>query len=233
MLQKYLTELKKIKMLSPEEERELWIREEEGDEAAHQKLTSSYQPLVFKTAVQFHMPEEITLELIQEGTVGLLEAAESYDYTKGVAFSLYAVHRIRGRMCDFMNREFSRDELSLDRETAEGWSLAEFIPGMQLLPEEVAERHAVSDRVSQAIDRLPQKEKQVLQGIFLENKTPSVLAADIKVTPGTSIALKNRECAEYGGCCPGLCGILKSRRPLHSLCFYVVDKIIRKEVLSG
>ena len=170
-------------MLSPEEERELWIREEEGDEAAHQKLTSSYQPLVFKTAVQFHMPEEITLELIQEGTVGLLEAAESYDYTKGVAFSLYAVHRIRGRMCDFMNREFSRDELSLDRETAEGWSLAEFIPGLQLLPEEVVERHAVSDRVSQAIDRLPQKEKQVLQGIFLENKTPSVLAADIKVTP--------------------------------------------------
>ena len=184
MLQKYLTELKKIKMLSPEEERELWIREEEGDEAAHQKLTSSYQPLVFKTAVQFHMPEEITLELIQEGMVGLLEAVESYDYTKGVAFSLYAVHRIRGRMCDFMNREFSRDELSLDREIAEGWSLAEFIPGLQLLPEEVAERHAVSSRVSQAIDRLPQKEKQVLQGIFLENKTPSVLAADIKVTPG-------------------------------------------------
>ena len=171
-------------MLSPEEERELWIREEEGDEAAHQKLTSSYQPLVFKTAVQFHMPEEITLELIQEGMVGLLEAVESYDYTKGVAFSLYAVHRIRGRMCDFMNREFSRDELSLDRETAEGWSLAEFIPGLQLLPEEMVERHAVSDRVSQAIDRLPQKEKQVLQGIFLENKTPSVLAADIKVTPG-------------------------------------------------
>ena len=174
MLQQYLTELKKIKMLSPEEERELWIREEEGDEEAHQKLISSYQPLVFKTAVQFHMPEEITLELIQEGTVGLLEAAESYDYTKGVAFSLYAVHRIRGRMCDFMNREFSRDELSLDRETAEG----------QLLPEEVAERHAVSSRVSQAIERLPQKEKQVLQGIFLENKTPSVLAADIQVTPG-------------------------------------------------
>ena len=184
MLQQYLEELKKIKILSPEEEKDLWIREAEGSETAHQKLISSYQPLVFKTAVQFHMPEEITLELIQEGTVGLLEAAESYDYKKGIAFSLYAVHRIRGRMCDFMNREFSREEVSLDRKTAEGWSLAEFIPGMQLLPEEVAERHAVSSRVSQAIDRLPQKEKQVLQGIFLENKTPSVLAADIKVTPG-------------------------------------------------
>jgi len=183
VLRKYLEELKKIKLLSPEEEKELWIREAEGSEAAHQKLIGSYQPLVFKTAVQFHMPEEIVLELIQEGMVGLLEAAEGYDHTKGVAFSLYAVHRIRGRMCDFLDREFSRDELSLDRENAEGWCLAEVLPSSQLLPEEVAERHAVSDRVSRAVDRLPQKEKQVLQGIFLENKTPSVLAADIRVTP--------------------------------------------------
>ena len=184
MLQKYLEELKKIKLLSPAEEKELWTREAAGSEAAHQELISSYQPLVFKTAVQFHMPEEITLELIQEGTVGLLEAAESFDHTKGVAFSLYAVHRIRGRMCDFLSREFSREELSLDRKAAEGWCLAELLPGMQLLPEEVAERRAVSDRVCRAMDRLPQKEKQVLQGIFLENKTPSVLAADIRVTPG-------------------------------------------------
>ena len=182
MLQKYLEELKKIKLLSPEEEKELWIREAEGSEAAHQQLISAYQPLVFKTAAQFHMPEEVTLELIQEGTVGLLEASESYDHTRGVAFSLYAVHRIRGRMCDFLDREFSRDELSLDKEIAEGWCLAEFLCGPQLLPEEVAERHAVSDRVSRAVDRLPQKEKQVLQGIFLENRTPSDLAADIHVT---------------------------------------------------
>ena len=183
MLRKYLEELKKIKLLSPEEEKELWIREAEGSEAAHQKLMGSYQPLVFKTAMQFHMPEEIVLELIQEGMVGLLEAAESYDHTKGVAFSLYAFHRIRGRMCDFLDREFSRDELSLDRENAEGWCLAEVLPSSQLLPEEVAERHAVSDRVSWAVNRLPQKEKQVLQGIFLENRTPSDLAAAIHVTP--------------------------------------------------
>ena len=183
MLQKYLEELKKIKLLSPEEEKALWSQEAEGSETAHQQLIRSYQPLVFKIAAQFHMPEEITLELIQEGTVGLLEASESYDYTKGVAFSLYAVHRIRGRMCDFLDREFSHSELSLDRETAAGLSLTVLLPDSQLLPEEVAERHAVSDRVSGAVNRLPQKEKQVLQGLFLENRTPSDLAADIHVTP--------------------------------------------------
>ncbi len=192
MLQKYLEELKKIKLLSPEEEKELWIREAEGCEAAHQKLVCSYQPLVFKTAVRFHMPEDITLELIQEGTVGLLEAAENYDHSKGVAFSLYAIHRIRGRMCDFLNREFSHEELSLDRETAEGWRLTEVLSSPQLLPEEVAERHAVSDRISRAVERLPQKERQVLEGIFLENKTPFDLAADIHVTPNHVYRLEKK-----------------------------------------
>ena len=48
MLQKYLEELKKVDLLSPEEEKELWIREAEGDEAAHRKLVSSYQPRCLK-----------------------------------------------------------------------------------------------------------------------------------------------------------------------------------------
>lgn len=184
MLQQYLEELKKVKLLSPEEEKMLWIREAEGDGAAHQKLVSAYQPLVFKTAIQFRMPEEITMELIQEGMVGLLEASETYDHTRGVAFSLFAVHRIRGRMCDFLNREFAHDVLSLDKEHGESWRLSEIISGFQLLPEEAAERKAVTDQVSRAVERLPQKEKQVLQGIFLDNKTPSALAEDIHVTPG-------------------------------------------------
>ena len=184
MLQQYLEELKKVKLLSPEEEKSLWIREAQGDGAAHQKLVSAYQPLVFKTAIQFRMPEEITMELIQEGMVGLLEASESYDHTRGVAFSLFAVHRIRGRMCDFLNREFANDVLSLDKEQGENWRLSEIITGFQLLPEEAVERKAVSDQVSRAVERLPQKEKQVLQGIFLDNKTPAALAEDIHVTPG-------------------------------------------------
>ena len=182
MLRKYLAELNKIEVLSLEEERQLWKQEKEGDEDAHQKLIYAYQPLVFKTAMQFHMSEDILMELIQEGTVGLLEASETYDYTKGVAFSLFAVHRIRGRMCDFLKREFSSNCISLDRENEDGWSLAELVPSQQPRPDEVAERHAVTDRVTRAVNRLPVKEKKVLEGIFLENKTPAVLAEDIHVT---------------------------------------------------
>ena len=46
------------------------------------------------------------MDLIQEGTVGLIEAVERYDPDKNVAFSLYAVHRIRGRILNYLNKEY-------------------------------------------------------------------------------------------------------------------------------
>ena len=53
------------------------------------------------------------MELIQEGMVGLLEAAESYDYKRQVAFSLFASYRIRGSMVDYLRH--STDKGMLDR----------------------------------------------------------------------------------------------------------------------
>lgn len=50
MLQGYLEELRKTSLLEPEEELELWRRDAAGDEAAHQRLMTAYQPLVFKIA---------------------------------------------------------------------------------------------------------------------------------------------------------------------------------------
>ncbi|MEE3380638.1 MAG: sigma-70 family RNA polymerase sigma factor [Succiniclasticum sp.] len=182
MLPAYLAELKKVKLLAPEEERALWEAEKAGDGEAHQKLMASYQPLVFKIAVSFRLTEEVTMELIQEGMVGLLEAAESYDYTRGVAFSLFAMHRIRGRMCDFLTREHANEFLSLDWESENGSTLADFLPSQQPVPEEIAERHAVSARVCGAVERLPGKEREVLRGLFLDNRSPADLADSIHVS---------------------------------------------------
>lgn len=184
MLKQYLEELKKIPLLSRAEEQLLWQEAAAGSSAAHQKLISSYQPLVFKLAMSFHLPEAQSLELIQEGTVGLLEAAETYDYRRGVAFSLFASHRIRGRMCDFLSKEHASRLLSLDCENESGFTLAEFLPSHSLGPVELAERHVVAEKVAGAVDRLPKREKEVLQGLFWDNKTVPDMADSINVTPG-------------------------------------------------
>lgn len=185
MFSNYLEELKRIKLLTPTEEKQLWQNLSNGDAAAHHKLMESYQPLVFKVAMSFHLQEQQIRELIQEGTVGLLEAAEHYDYTKGVAFSLYASHRIRGRMLDFLAKERGKSALSLDSETSQGSgvSWAEFLVSSEITPAESAERHFLSGKVMEAMDRLSVNEQKVLAGIYLEDKTAGDLAMDINVTP--------------------------------------------------
>lgn len=184
MLREYLEELKKIPMLSRQEERQLWERDARHDAAAHQQLIISYQPLVFKIAMGFRLPEGQSMELIQEGTLGLLEAAEKFDYQKGVAFSLYAAHRIKGRMCDFLGGEVRFNQLSLDKENEAGATLAEKIPFEGVSPAEMLERRELSEEVSSAVARLPLKEKMVLEGIFLENRSIAEMAELIHVSTG-------------------------------------------------
>lgn len=184
MLQSYLEELRKTPLLAPEEEHALWERAASGDEAAHQRLMSAYQPLVFKIATSFRLAEAETLELIQEGMVGLLEAGETYDYTRQVAFSLFATYRIRGSMVDYLRRCSEKGVLYLDSEITQGFTLSDALPSLAASPTELAEQKLLQEKVAQAMDRLPPKEQQVLQGMYLEDKTAQSVADAINVSLG-------------------------------------------------
>ncbi len=184
MLQAYLEELRRTQLLQPEEEAALWELAARGDEQAHRKLMSAYQPLVFKVAISFSLPEAETMELIQEGMVGLLEAAETYDYRRGVAFSLFASYRIRGCMLDYLKRSAGTGLLYLDGATPAGGTLADTLASVQASPVEVAERHLLHEKVTQALERLPQKEKLVLTGMYLEDKTAQAVAGALDVSLG-------------------------------------------------
>ena len=194
MLSKYLEELRKVKLLSREEEISLWEKSGNGDDDAHNLLMRSYQPLVFKTALSFQLSKEQKLELIQEGTVGLLEAAEHFDYTKGVAFSIFALHRIKGRMIDHLNSEYGSNTLSLDSEAVAGsgvyWS--DMLVSAEVSPSEQAERAFLSGKVLAAMERLPDKEQQVLSALYLEDKRPIDIAAAINVTTGHVYRLQKK-----------------------------------------
>ena len=148
MLQSYLEELRKTPLLEPDEERALWERVAGGDLEAHQCLMTAYQPLVFKLATSFRLGEAETLELIQEGMVGLLEAAENYDYTRQVAFSLFASYRIRGSMVDFLRKSSGQGLLYLDSEISQGFTLSDALPSLAATPTEVTERNLLRERWS-------------------------------------------------------------------------------------
>lgn len=192
MLQSYLEELRKTPLLEPEEEAGLWEKAKQGDLEAHNRLMVSYQPLVFKHAVSFHLPEAETMELIQEGMVGLLEAAEKYDHRRGVAFSLFASYRIKGSMVDFLQHNGENSTIYLESETPQGFTLAEVLVSDAISPTEAAEKQLLQDKVAQAMERLPVKEQQVLTSIFLEDKPAKVVADTINTSLGQVYRLQKQ-----------------------------------------
>lgn len=184
MLQAYIEELRRTELLEPEVEQELWRRAAEGDSEAHTELMTAYQPLVFKAAMSFKLSEGETMELIQEGMVGLLEAAERYDYTRGVAFSLFASYRIKGAMLNFLKEQSSAGLVSLDMVLPTGRALKDTLVCDTAGPVELMERQLLEERVSQAVHRLPEKEQQVLQGLYVDEISPQSVAEEIDVSLG-------------------------------------------------
>ncbi len=164
----YIRELNTIETLAPEREAALWRAfKEERDEAARREIIQSYQPLVFKNALPYRTLDSI-MDLIQEGTVGLIEAVESYDHRRGVAFSLFAIHRIRGRMMDFLRTEGNSALACIDGGLDdEGLSMKDRLVDTSASVPEQAEVHELSARVREALSRLPQKERMVLEQVFL------------------------------------------------------------------
>lgn len=94
-LQAYFNQIKKIPLLSFEEEQELSKQIQKGNELAKQKLIEANLRLVVKIAKAYMTGSVQLLDLIQEGNLGLIKAAEKYDYRKNVRFSTYAAWWIK------------------------------------------------------------------------------------------------------------------------------------------
>src|SRR5450432_1356913 len=94
-LQLFLKEIGKLRLLTAQEEVDLAKRIWRGDMDAKQKMVESNLRLVVSIAKDYRNQGLPFLDLIQEGTIGLVRAAEKFDYRKGFKFSTYATWWIR------------------------------------------------------------------------------------------------------------------------------------------
>jgi RNA polymerase sigma factor for flagellar operon FliA len=114
------------------EQRELWARYRDGDDAARERLTLNYAPLVRVAAgrLRSRLPPHVEeAELVSFGLSGLLAAIEHFEPERGARFESFAMHRIRGAMLDALRsldwvprqvrrnaREMERAEVALRAE---------------------------------------------------------------------------------------------------------------------
>ncbi|KRL13115.1 RNA polymerase sigma factor RpoD [Schleiferilactobacillus perolens] len=91
----YLKEIGRVPLLTADEEVELALKIEQGDEEAKQRLAEANLRLVVSIAKRYVGRGMQFLDLIQEGNMGLMKAVEKFDYKKGFKFSTYATWWIR------------------------------------------------------------------------------------------------------------------------------------------
>lgn len=94
-LEKYLQEIAKVEMVNAEDEVKLAIRIRQGDQKALERLTKANLRFVVSVAKQYQNQGLSLPDLINEGNVGLIKAAQRFDETRGFKFISYAVWWIR------------------------------------------------------------------------------------------------------------------------------------------
>lgn len=180
MLSEYVSSLSHVRKLTWEEEMALWKRyKEDEDIEARQEIIEHYQLLVFKEAIKYPLQETVVLDLIQEGMVGLMEAAEKFNPDNGVAFSLYALHRVRGRMIDFLRQ--NRQEVLVDmQDEIQAQLYLQSATGDTAF--ESADFDSLNHAVSSAFSRLPGREQDVLRNVYYKEKTAAETADAMDVS---------------------------------------------------
>jgi len=118
LLETYYKQIKNFPLLTFEEELELSKKIIEGDKDALHKLVNSNLRLVVKIAGLYGKYNVSLLDIIQEGNIGLIHAAEKYDYRKNVRFCTYASWWIRQFISRFLSNKRRMVRLPTRKEEA-------------------------------------------------------------------------------------------------------------------
>ena len=199
MLNDYIASVDKIELLTAEEEQKLWQAYEESENMqARMTIIEHYQPLVLKEANVYKSTKVDMMDCIQEGTIGLIEAVERYDSTKGVAFSLYAVHRIRGRILDYLRKE-GKEGVILQEETEDGETWWEQLPAEGPSTEIVCEERMYGDMVTLAMKQLPLAEQHVVEEVYYKDHSVASIADTLECSHSYIHRLRRKGLARLKG----------------------------------
>jgi RNA polymerase primary sigma factor len=114
----YLQELRESIPLSADEEYELAVKSSEGDEQAREKLIQHNLRFVVSVAKRYQIKGVRLEDLINEGNIGLIESAKTFDPSRGFKFISYAVWKIRQKMQTYIQEHSSTIRVPVNKGSA-------------------------------------------------------------------------------------------------------------------
>lgn len=188
-LDKYLQEIGKVELISPEEEVNLARRIRTGDHDALKKLINANLRFVVSVAKQYQNQGMSLPDLINEGNLGLMKAAQRFDETRGFKFISYAVWWIRQSILQGLaeqarivrlpvnkigsinriNRAFAKLEQEYEREP----SAQEIAEILEMVPEEVKDALKTNGRTLSMDAPISNEEDNTMYDVLQSNETPS------------------------------------------------------------
>ena len=194
-LEKYLQEIGKVDLLTPEEEVDLAKRIKQGDQEALERLTKGNLRFVVSVAKQYQNQGLSLSDLINEGNLGLIKAAQRFDETRGFKFISYAVWWIRQSILQALAEQSRIVRLPLN----EVGSLNKINRAFSELEQEY-EREPSADELATLLE-IPTEEVETTLGVaarhvsmdapFIDGEDNSLIdVLENNSTPGTDTALE-------------------------------------------
>jgi len=149
-------------------EDELWRSTEAGDDSARETIIVAYRPLVFWLAGKFNVNKSVKQDLIQEGMLALINSVDRFEYERGIKFSTFAWHRIRGQMINMLERSEYKAPVPIPDEIIDHWMTPVY-----------DEDNEIWMCVEESIKKLPKRESEIISAIFKDGKEPKEIASEL------------------------------------------------------
>jgi RNA polymerase primary sigma factor len=146
-LDKYLQEINKLELISPEEETQLAILAKQGDKKALDSLIKANLRFVISVAKQYQYQGLSISDLINEGNIGLMKAARNYDASRGFKFISYAVWWIRQHILLAIAENARMVRLPLNKVTLKGR-----VQKAIIILEQKSERPATNEELAEELN---------------------------------------------------------------------------------
>lgn len=202
-LEKYLQEIGKVELITPEEEVALAVRIKQGDQQALERLTKANLRFVVSVSKQYQNQGLTLPDLINEGNLGLIKAAQRFDETKGFKFISYAVWWIRQSILQALAEQsrivrlplnkvgltnrISKAYQLLEQEYEREPTIEELANFLEITPEDVATTLLMSSRHVSIDSPLLDGEDHTLVDVLVNGNAPDT---DEKLVHGESLRIE-------------------------------------------